>query len=140
MESGHAANRDVVKTPGYSVSMEEVVDPLWRSFINMDSYDTISNHMLSLEKYEKALNITSDSETTPIALVMVNVATNPYIDSPLERTFEKLISLGVYKETGLTVYEALALPTHELRMLCRALVTVKTKEPDLAKKLKKAMK
>ena len=87
----------------------------------MPSYDPISNQMLTLEAYENAFNIQPKKDASPISLVTMNATTDIYTNGILEQTMQKLIACDMYKETGISVMEALNLPTYELKALYCAL-------------------
>lgn len=108
----------------------------------MDSYDSISNLMLLMEKYETALSIQTPNEASPIALVTMKEATSVLLNSHYENTIYRLVRSKLPEITGMNINELLNLPTYKLAMLYRAVGRVKMKEleEDKSKKLDELLK
>ena len=128
MEEADASTNGLIKTPGYVADREGVVNPLWASFLTMDSYDSISNQMLLMEKYEVAFKIQPEHDISPISLVTKNDATDLLTNNLLEKTIGKLIRYKVTELTGLNINELLELPTHRLKAIMNNVVIIRRNE------------
>jgi hypothetical protein len=129
-----------LKVPGYIADREKVITPLWEDFIEMDSYDSITNQMLLMEKYELAMGIQPKDNASPISLVTMNEGTDLFTDNLLERTYNKLIRSKAVEITGLNLKELLNLPTYDLQMLLRCITIARQDEQPALTKVEKQLK
>ncbi len=119
MEKATQTSTRVIKDLFYQVNREKL-DELWNSFLTIKSYDSISNQMLLMEKYEEILEIQTNESKTPIPLVTINNTTDIYNNSLLEKTITKIMRSKLCELTGLSITELLALPTYYLQMVFRS--------------------
>ena len=96
------------------------IDTLWESFLDMPTYDSITNQMLIMEAYETAMGIYPDTDRSPITLVTMNASTDFMHNTMLERTIDRIIQLKLHTITGMSLMEILDLPTYVLQMLLRS--------------------
>ena len=111
----------------------------------MESYDSITNQMLLMEKYEQRFNIQDTIDPFPISLVTMSKYTDVVTDSLMERSYTKLLDLKLPELTGLSITELLDMPTYKLKAVIRALRNSNTiKNNTLTdkemKELKKSLK
>lgn len=120
------------------IDHKNVLQPLWKSFLELDNYDNIGNQMLLMEKYEQKLGIQPQINASPITLVTHNEHYMPRIEGLYEKTIYKLIRNKVTEATGLDITELMDLPTYELQTIVRAIVSVKRAEDSQEKNKAKA--
>lgn len=118
----------------YTIDHKHVLQPLWNSFLGLDSYDNIGNQMLLMEMYEQKLGIQPQINASPITLVTHNEYYMPNIEGLYEKTVYKLIRNKVHEATGLTITQLMDLPTYELQTIVRAIIAVKRAETEQEKK------
>jgi len=121
----------IVKAPNFIADSEGITDPLWSSFLTMDSTDnSISNQMLLLEKYEKAFGIQTDYDS-PIALCTKKSITDVFEDSYLEAVYSRLLYEKAPQKTGMSLSELINLPNYELHIILRILGKMRKKEDKI---------
>lgn len=121
---------NTVKDPQFTPNPILVQD-LWKSFITLDTNDSITNQMLAMESYERSFGIQNINSKSPIALATMSVDTDCYTNSLLEKTIDRIISMKLFKITGMSVSELLDLPTYELKMIIRSVTKVSRKEQTI---------
>jgi len=109
----------VIKDLYYRLGDDKLKE-LWNSFLTMKNYDSVSNQMLLMEKYEEILGIQSNESNLPISLVTINQGTDVYHDSVLEKTLTKIMKSKLCELTGLSITELLELPTYYLQVVFKA--------------------
>lgn len=119
MEGG-VAELNVITPLGYIVDRENILNPLWNGFMEMDSVDTISTQMLLMEKYEIALGIQKPEHKNPVTLCTMKESNQLHIGSLTENIMFYLISRKIPEMTGMSVNELLNLPTYLFSNIIRA--------------------
>ncbi len=103
----------------------------------MPPYDYITTRMISLERYERELNIqkskdqidSSNPNNCPMPLITMKASTNYMADTTMEKLLEKILMLELPKMTNMNPFELLRLPTYEFDMLLVAATRI-AKEKD----------
>lgn len=88
-------------------------------FLDMPTYDSITNQMLVMEAYEDAMDIYTTTDRSPITLVTMNASTDYMNNTMLEKTMDRIIQLKLHTITGMSLTEILDLPTYMLQILMR---------------------
>lgn len=119
--------------PGFTTSLEDVVDPLWKDINAMPDYgDYVTNRLIALEKYQKALGLVPKDSTKPLVCATMKTGTNPITGSALAATYEVLIKNRVPELTNMTLYQLMELPTYELKTLLATIKGIHEKEKAAA--------
>lgn len=119
MAQADPSRNNLVNTPGFIANIETIINPLWNSIIEMESYDSITNQMLLMEKYQLKFGIQSPINSSPIALVTMNENADIITNSLLEATIKRLMKSKICELTGLSIIELLELPNYILQIIIR---------------------
>lgn len=131
MEAESSSVSPVVRDFNFIID-QGILGTLWESYFNLEDLDSVELQMTLTAMYEETVGIGQGKlHTDQMPLVTTNVETNVMIDSLLERTITRLMTLGIPKSAGMGITDLLALPTYEIQMYVRAAVSISVKDKKI---------